>query len=116
MRVLDLGPGLAPGFAGLILRENGHAVTRWAPDRDAIRDLQDGDLLWRWLYEGVSRQIRDPFTVDRLQRGVFGAVIEAIPRYEWQEHKIVRDVLARRLGVYWVSLEMEDGSPVNELR
>lgn len=43
------------------------------------------------------------------------AVVDGSPRYQRREHGLIRDVLARRLGVWWASLELPGGK-LSELR
>jgi hypothetical protein len=39
MRVLELGTGVLPAYAGMILAEQGHHVVKWTHGKDPVLDL-----------------------------------------------------------------------------
>jgi hypothetical protein len=52
MRILELGNYVVVGYAGMILAEQGHAVTKWTNGKDPILSLRCGDRLWAWINQG----------------------------------------------------------------
>jgi hypothetical protein len=60
MRILELGNYVVPAYAGMILAEQGHAVTKWTNGRDPILSLNRGDELWRWINHGKRTEDRHP--------------------------------------------------------
>jgi hypothetical protein len=52
MRVLELGTGVLPAYAGMILAEQGHHVVKWTHGKDPVLDLNHGRELWSWSVTG----------------------------------------------------------------
>lgn len=112
MRVLEMGLGIAPAYAGMILAEQGHEVTRWlgaAPD--PVRELRHGEQLWAWLMAGKDAFQFHALLVERLMPGDVDVVLDNFQEETWCRWGVDPQLQAKRLGVVWVSLQAEDGGP-----
>lgn len=110
MRVLELGNYIAPAYAGMILAEQGHAVTKWTNGRDPILGLKRGEELWDWINFGkhvVQRDVRDLASGGGLRE--FDAVIDNFRASTLEAWGIDPAALARANDVVWVSLRDELG-------
>ncbi len=110
MRILELGGYLAPAYAGMILAEQGHRVTKWAnPGPDPLEQLHRGDELWAWVNHGKTvhrdRALED---VSTLTPGETDIIIDNVRAATWARLGVDPEVLASRLGVTWVSLRADD--------
>lgn len=106
MKILELGSYIAPAYAGMILAEQGHQVTKWTTD-DPIHDLRHGDELWEWISHGKHIERKHATTVVDLQPGQFDAVIDNFRASTWERWGVDLSREAARLGVVWVSLRGE---------
>jgi len=106
VRILELGQYLVPAYAGLLLAEQGHEVTKWtgaAPD--PIEGLKRGDELWEWinkgkfLYEHHARHV-----ASYIGTGAFDAVIDNFRAEAWERWRVSPGKLAVAAGVPWVSM------------
>jgi hypothetical protein len=108
MRVLELGSYIAPAYAGMILAEQGHDVTKLAAPNDPIHSLTMGDDLWRWLTH--RKQVVDlpleelPDALPALSPDV---VIDNIRPATLEAHGIDVETLAEDRP--WVSLRADVG-------
>lgn len=108
MRILELGSYVAPAYAGLILAEQGHDVTKVASLSDPVLSLNRGEQLFSWLNQNKKIIHGDLRDVD-LSR--FDAVIDNIRLCTWRD-RIGMDPaeLANAHHLSWASLRSEDGS------
>jgi len=108
MRVLELGGYLVPAYAGMILAEQGHEVTKWvSPDRaDPIQGLRDGDALWAWVNHGKHVQARHARGVAEIPSGPAApeGIVDNVRAATWQAWGVDPAEVAGRLGVPWVSM------------
>lgn len=115
MNVLELGNYIAPAYAGMVLAEQGHAVTKVHNGKDPIPKLHMGDELWAWINHGkVLRpfEITDTSVDDLFSRWVRDAdvVIDNFREEFWESVGVYdRDALAKAYEVRWVSLQVEIG-------
>ena len=107
MRVLELGSYVAPAYAGMILAEQGHGVTKWTTT-DPIHELRHGDQLWDWINHGKTLIGRHASEVTQLQPGMFDAIIDNARAATWERWGVDPAVEADRLGATWVSLRADD--------
>lgn len=107
MRVLELGSYVAPAYAGMILAEQGHGVTKWTTT-DPIHELRHGDQLWDWINHGKTLIARHASEVTQLQPGMFDAIIDNARAATWERWGVDPAVEADRLGATWVSLRADD--------
>jgi hypothetical protein len=108
MRILELGSYVAPAYAGMILAEQGHAVTKWIYGPDPIEQLRGGDALWSWINYGkriIHRSAR--FVPDAL--GDFDAVLDNFRPGTLARFALDPARLAATAGVRWVSLRADIG-------
>ena len=60
-RILELGRYIVAAYAGMLLAEQGHAVTKWTDTTgDPILGLTDGRAPWDWLNHGKILEARHP--------------------------------------------------------
>lgn len=106
MRILEIGSHLAVAYAGMILAEQGHQVTKWlSPDRrDPVQELTDGDRLWDWLNTGKDLQPVHARSVPALMPGDVDLVIDNLRWSAWAGWGVNPARQALRLGVRWTSL------------
>jgi hypothetical protein len=110
MRVLELGNYVAPAYAGMILAEQGHSVTKWTNARDPILGLHRGEELWAWINHGkrvLARDVRELASGDLLRD--FDAVIDNFRASTLEGWGIDPAALASTGEVVWVSLRDELG-------
>lgn len=113
MRVLELGVGIPPAYAGMVLAEQGHEVTRWLGERpDPVRLLRHGEALWAWLMAGKRAYRRHAESVRQLEPGDVDVVVDDFHPSSWREWGVDPALEAKRLGAVWVSLRAEDGGPL----
>jgi hypothetical protein len=101
MRILELGSYIVPAYAGQILQEQGHEVTKWWTGQDPILSLRHGRDLWDLFNEGKHLVIRRFGDADL---SGFDAVLDNIRPETWERWGIDPAVLAARLGIPWVSM------------
>jgi hypothetical protein len=110
VRILELGTYVVPAYAGMILAEQGHEVTKWTASRpDPILGLRGGADLWAWINHGKAVTERHAATIEDEPPGRFGAVIDNIRAATWQEWGVSPEAEAERLGVRWVSVRDDLG-------
>ena len=111
MRVLELGSYIIPAYAGMVLAEQGCAVTKWTGERpDPIQTLDHGgDALWDWINHGKTVYPRHADRVYDLAPGDFDLVIDNIRASTWARWHIDPAEEAQRLGVTWVSMRADVG-------
>ena len=113
MKILEFGQSFSIAYAGMVLAEQGHDVTRWmnpngAPDLVESYFLK-GPELWKWLTEGKTIATRAARDVTGLEPGEFDAVIDNISGDTWEKWGVDCPAEAERLGVTWVSLRDDLG-------
>jgi hypothetical protein len=116
LRVLELGSYVSVAYAGMILAEQGHQVTKWInPDPtkvgDPILGLRGGLALWRWINHGKTTVGRDVREVEELQAGQWDVVLDNVRLATWWRWGIDPAAVAERAGVVWVSLRADDAAP-----
>lgn len=106
MNVFELGSYIAPAYAGMILAEQKHRVTKYVSPFDAIFDLKNTEAFWNWLNKDKTF-VDDHYTaaIDRLRAG--DVVIENIRAASWHRHDIDRKQIAEDRRVRWISIEDE---------
>lgn len=105
MKVLEIGTYVSVAYAGMVLREQGCEVTKWlGGSDDPVIGLRGGAYLWHWLNEDKIMEARHASTINDLQPGDFDVVIDNVRAETWERWGINPEVLARLLGVTWVSL------------
>ncbi|QNP74709.1 hypothetical protein IAG44_38175 [Streptomyces roseirectus] len=108
--VLELGSYVLPGYAGMILAEQGCRVRKWTdPQRrpDPIQQLHRGDELWKWINQGKRVEARHAREVTLLEPGDVDLVIDNIRAAAWRRWDVDPAAEALRLGVPWVSMRDE---------
>lgn len=109
MRVLEIGLGLPPAFAGMLLAEQGHTVTRWLKPNSRHDPLLEDELVWWWSMHGKDLMQRHAREVNALRPGAFNAIIDNLRTETWERWGVNREATARRLGVPWVTLADDCG-------
>lgn len=110
MRVLEIGTYVAPAYAGMIMAEQGHDVTKWIyGSPDPVRLLRDGDHLWSWLSAGKRIITVHASEVAALDPGDVDLIIDNVRADTWTRWGIDPRIVARSLGVVWVSLRDDLG-------
>lgn len=110
MRVLELGGYISVGFAGMVLAEQGHTVTKWTlKERDPIFTCDRAEEIWTWLHGGKVIVAQHAKSAAGLRPGQFDAVIDNIRAATWESWGVDRSQVARRCGMPWVALEDELG-------
>ena len=108
-RVLELGSYVVPAYAGMVLAEQGHHVTKWVkPGADPILGLHRGDELWRWINHGKrleDRHPRDLLSTDER----WDIVIDNFRPSTLAKWSIDPARIAKDRGLRWVSLRSEVG-------
>ena len=87
MRVLELGSYLVPAYAGLLLAEQGHQVTKWVSPTgpDPIEGLIDGAALWAWVNHGKQEVYpRHAADVAGLEPGSVDGIIDNVRASTWE--------------------------------
>jgi hypothetical protein len=106
VRVLELGTYIVPAYAGMLLAEQGHQVTKWISPTttDPVEGLHRGDELWAWLNEGKCVLRCHARAVVELAPGEYDIVIDNIRASTWASWGVDPAAQADRLGVTWVSV------------
>ena len=117
MRVLELGTYIVPAYAGMLLAEQGHEVTKLTTERDPITKLHRGDELWSWINHGKvvrydlhSASIVSRYVSDRdadLSR--FDIVLDNFRPDTLKRWGIDPVALSRHFGLRWCSMRSEVG-------
>ncbi|WP_324252310.1 CoA transferase [Actinomyces urogenitalis] len=107
LRVLELGSYVAPAYAGMILAEQGHEVTKWTTS-DPILGLRQGDELWRWINHGKTLTTRHAKNVADLEPGTVDVIIDNFRADTWARWGISPTTVAERLQATWVSIRADD--------
>ena len=113
MRILELGSYISVAYAGMILAEQGHQVTKWvSPGRpDPVEGLHRGSELWSWINHDKTVTARHAVHVgEALEAGQFDAVIDNIRASTWEKWDFDPGHLAYIYSVPWVSLRDDFGS------
>jgi hypothetical protein len=108
VRVLELGSYVVPAYAGMILAEQGHAVTKWTVGRDPILSLRRGADLWEWINHGKVIEARPAGDVLALADWP-DVVLDNFRPSTLARWGIDPAALAGRHGVVWVSMRAEVG-------
>jgi crotonobetainyl-CoA:carnitine CoA-transferase CaiB-like acyl-CoA transferase len=109
MRVLEIGTYVSVAYAGMVLAEQGHSVTKWTAERpDPVLGLDRGEELWHWLNQGKSLRRHHATNVanlglDRVDPG-FDVVIDNVRAETWERWGVDPAREAERLIIPWVSL------------
>lgn len=112
MRVLEIGNYIAPAYAGMILAEQGHDVTKLCTDRDPTLQLDRGQELWEWLNAGKTllHDIDLVAIVETLAAyGPFDVVIDNFRASTLSDRGVDPDILATFFDLSWVSLRSDVG-------
>lgn len=106
-RVLELGNYVVPAYAGMLLAEQGYAVTKWVNGRDPILSLAAGADLWGWLNAGKTLDDRHP--ADLLGPGAPGVavVLDNFRPETLAGWGIDPAALAAERSLVWVSMRSE---------
>lgn len=115
MRVLELGSYIAPAYAGMILAEQGHEVTKLTNGNDPILGLDHGADLWAWInhqkelrhvdvrllalyetWDGLRQQLLLPMLV-----------LDNFRQQTLDQWGIFPRALAEEYSLVWVSLRSE---------
>lgn len=104
MRVLELGSYLSVAYAGMLLAEQGHEVTKWvSATPDPILGLFKGQELWDWVNTGKTVLERHAAEVG-LTGDRFDVVIDNIRASTWEKWDVDPAATAAYLDLRWVSL------------
>jgi hypothetical protein len=104
MRVLECGTYIVPAYAGMLLAEQGHQVTKWTASRpDPIEGLHRGAELWAWINHGKELHERHARHIASAL-WEFDAVIDNIRADTWARWHVNPAQLAEEAGVRWVSM------------
>lgn len=110
MRVLELGSYVIPGFAGMVLAEQGHDVVKWHNGKDPILGLQQGESLWQWINHGKLLQEKPAQSLLGLHPASWpDVVIENFRPSTLDRWEIDPAVLAEKMHCVWVSMRSEVG-------
>ena len=114
MRILELGNYVVPGYAGMILAEQGHQVRKWTNGRDPILSLRCGDQLWDWINREKTLENRHPELLAGDWLDVFGSdppdiIIDNLRPATVQRRGLDPEEIARRRAIRWVSMRSEVG-------
>lgn len=108
LRVLELGSYIAPAYAGMVLAEQGHQVTKWFSPKDPVFELNRSDELWTWLNEGktlVQCHAREVVT----EAHNFNVIIDNFRPQTLADWNIDPQRVANEYGLVWVSLRADVG-------
>jgi len=108
VRILELGSYAAPAYAGMILAQQGHQVTKWTLD-DPILHLEHGKELWEWFNHGKQLENSHAQEIENVQPGDFDAVIDNFREETWKRWNIRPSVQAERLNLRWIGLRADLG-------
>lgn len=108
MNVLEIGSYVVPAYAGMLLAEQGHHVTKWcSPVRpDPIQSLYRGGELWAWINADKNMRYRHASEIgpDGMEIRDFDVVIDNVRSQTWQRWGISPPELADRYRLTWVSM------------
>jgi hypothetical protein len=106
MRILEIGSYVSIAYAGMVLAEQGHSVTKWLRQDawDPVLDLQDGDSMWHWLCQSKTIMVSHAAGVLQLRPGQTDLIIDNLRAEAWERWGVDPAYEAKRLGVRWVSL------------
>lgn len=109
MRILELGNYIVPAYAGMLLAEQGHAVTKWVRGRtDPIFRLKSGDDMWAWLNKNKRLEERHPRNVfEMLATNEIDVVIDNFRPSTLARWGVSPETLAETYRVRWVSMRSE---------
>ena len=110
MKVLELGLYVIPAYAGMVLAEQGHKVTKWIGDKpDPIQTLEHGADLWIWANEQKTIFKTSLDKIKSLQKGDFDLIIDNFRPYVWESLGINPEKETERLDCTWVSMRDDMG-------
>jgi hypothetical protein len=111
IHVLELGNFIVPSYAGMLLREQGASVEKWAnKDTDPTMSLRDGEKLWHWLNAGKHVTDRQALDLLYLLPSAYpDIVIDNFRPQTLETWGIVPAKLARKFDCVWVSMYDEMG-------
>jgi hypothetical protein len=112
MRVLEFGQSFSVAYAGMVLAEQGHQVTRWTnPSAPDIVEsfFRSGPELWAWLTEGKVLVPKAAAEVAGMTPGLFDVIIDNFTPAAWQRWDVDPASQAKRLNVTWVSIRDDFG-------
>ena len=110
MRVLELGNYVVPAYAGMILAEQGHQVTKWTNGKDPILGLNHGQALWQWInhrktIENIHPQVLPDYWPEWRPDIVLDNFLpETLAKWEVDPRE-----LALAYRVRWVSMRSDTG-------
>jgi hypothetical protein len=110
MRVLELGNYVVPAFAGMILAEQGHAITKWTNGKDPILGLNRGEELWAWINHGKTLAGNHPRELLDADPGRWDVILDNFRPATLDRWGIDPARQAARLGVRWVSMRADAGA------
>lgn len=108
LNVLELGSYVAPAYAGMILAEQGHSVTKWTLGNDPVQGLNNGDKLWDWINHGKHLAPIHSKAVKHLTFDEYDIIIDNHRAEAWERWGVDPAIVAKELGVVWVSLRADD--------
>lgn len=111
LRVLELGSYIIPAYAGMLLAEQGHEVTKWAVRNDPVLDLHRGGELWAWLNEPklnvtYDRRI-DQHLTGGLADGDWDIILDNVRAATWERWGLNPADLADQYQLRWVSMRSD---------
>lgn len=109
MKILELGTGLLPAYAGKILVDQGFTVTKLTEGNDPILSLHNGARLWDWIHQG-KKVLTQPIYELAPIRAV-DVVFDTFSREQFAQWHIDPARLADRWSCLWVS--MPPGDPLS---
>src|ERR1051326_2550937 len=110
MNILELGNYVVPAYAGMILAEQGHQVTKWIqPDTDPILTcLHRGEELWDWINHGKALEAKHPREIFSDDARRFEVVLDNFRPSTLRKWGIDPEQLAIERGYRWVSMRSEE--------
>jgi hypothetical protein len=107
--VLELGTYVVPAYAGMLLAEQGHQVTKWCSPRqpDPVQGLRHGNRLWEWINHRKqveyqhARTLSEELATGRDRPDVVIDNFRAATLASW---RLDPADLAARYGLVWVSM------------
>lgn len=103
LNILELGSYIAPAYAGMILAEQNHTVTKWTRN-DPIHDLLHGEDLWQWINHKKTVLDTHANNVALLQPNQYDIILDNTRLSTWHKRGIDPTKLAKHLNVTWVAL------------
>ncbi len=104
MNVLELGTNVAPAFAGMVLAEQGHHVTKWVTHDPMWRNAR-GQELFGWLNTRKNVVRGDARDVTAEKAAGFDIVLDNFRASAWERWQIDPDGICAAVGgLRWVSL------------